>query len=135
MYQGQFMTLRLWGMGIFMESWKIFSIRQGQSVALTWPLDRYIGIPLQIVPGPIWFFGTNTSQEEIGATEKRQATSAQQTAEWGMRMIQTLFPRIKDYFVYKELCQSLEDEGQTLEFLAVPDFGARGDFGSLRPLC
>ncbi len=26
----------------------------------------------------------------------------QQTAEWGMRMIQTLFPRIKDQFVYKE---------------------------------
>ncbi len=29
------------------------------------------GIPLQIVPGPIWFFGTDTSQVEIGATEKK----------------------------------------------------------------
>jgi hypothetical protein len=26
----------------------------------------------------------------------------QQTAEWGMRMIQTSFPRIKDRFVYEE---------------------------------
>jgi hypothetical protein len=42
------------------------------------------------------------SREEIGATEKRQATLAQQTAEWGMCMIQTSFPRIKDQLVYKE---------------------------------
>jgi hypothetical protein len=59
-------------------------------------------MPLQIVPGPIWFFGTNTSREEIGAMKKRQATLAGQTAECGMRMIQTSFPRIKDPFAYKE---------------------------------
>jgi hypothetical protein len=34
--------------------------------------------------------------------EIRQATLAQQTAEWGMRMIQTVFPWNKDQFVYKE---------------------------------
>ncbi len=42
-YQGQFTTVRLWSMGIFMESWKMFSVWQGQSVASTWPLDRWIG--------------------------------------------------------------------------------------------
>ncbi len=34
--------------------------------------------------------------------KKRQATSAQQTAEWGMRMIQSSFPRLKDCFIYEE---------------------------------
>jgi hypothetical protein len=42
------------------------------------------------------------SGEEIGAMKKRQATLARQTAEWRMRMIQTLFPWIKDQFVYRE---------------------------------
>jgi hypothetical protein len=42
------------------------------------------------------------SREEFGATKKRQATLAQHTAEWGMRMIQTSFPWIKDQLVYKE---------------------------------
>jgi hypothetical protein len=39
-YQCQFTTVRLWSMGIFMESWKMFSVQQVQSVASTWPLDR-----------------------------------------------------------------------------------------------
>jgi hypothetical protein len=54
------------------------------------------------MPGPIWFFGTDMSREEIGAREKRQATLVRQTAEWGMRMIQMLFSWIKDLFVYEE---------------------------------
>jgi hypothetical protein len=34
--------------------------------------------------------------------KKREATLARQTAKWGMRMIQTSFPRLKDCFVYEE---------------------------------
>ncbi len=34
--------------------------------------------------------------------KKEGAILVRQTAEWGMRMIQTLFPRIKDLFVYIE---------------------------------
>ena len=34
--------------------------------------------------------------------KKRQATSARQTAEWGMRGLQSSFPRLKDRFVYEE---------------------------------
>ncbi len=33
---------------------------------------------------------------------RRQTTSAQQTAEWGMLTIQASFPRVKDRFIYKE---------------------------------
>ena len=33
---------------------------------------------------------------------RRQTTSAQQTAEWGMLSIQTSFPRVKDRFIYEE---------------------------------
>jgi hypothetical protein len=34
--------------------------------------------------------------------KKRQATSARQTAEWGMSGLKSSFPRLKDRFVYKE---------------------------------
>jgi hypothetical protein len=34
--------------------------------------------------------------------KKREATSARQTAEWEMRMLQMSFPQLKDRFVYKE---------------------------------
>ena len=34
--------------------------------------------------------------------KKRQATSARQTAEWGMLTMQASFPRVKDRFVYEE---------------------------------
>jgi hypothetical protein len=33
---------------------------------------------------------------------RRQTTSAQQTAEWGMLSIQTSFPQLNDRFIYKE---------------------------------
>jgi hypothetical protein len=34
--------------------------------------------------------------------KKREATSARQTAEWGMLTLQASFPRLKDRFVYEE---------------------------------
>jgi hypothetical protein len=33
---------------------------------------------------------------------QRQATSMRQAAEWGMRTIQSSFPRLKDTFVYED---------------------------------
>ncbi len=42
-YQGWFTTVNLQSMGIFMASWRMFSGQQGQSVASTLPLDRWIG--------------------------------------------------------------------------------------------
>jgi hypothetical protein len=41
-------------------------------------------------------------ERKLDLHKKRQATSAWQTAEWGMLVMQTSFPRIKDRFVYKE---------------------------------
>ncbi len=34
--------------------------------------------------------------------KKREATLVRQTAEWGMLMLQTLLPWVKDRFLYKE---------------------------------
>jgi hypothetical protein len=42
-YQSWFMTVRLRSMGIFMASWMMFSGQQGQSVALTQPLETCKG--------------------------------------------------------------------------------------------
>ncbi len=39
---------------------------------------------------------------KLDLQKKRQATSARQTAEWGMLAMPTSFPRMKDRFVYKE---------------------------------
>jgi hypothetical protein len=41
-------------------------------------------------------------ERKLDVWKKRQATLAQQTAEWGMPMLQTSFPWIKDQIVYKE---------------------------------
>ncbi len=49
--------------------------------------------------------GSNAPMHELrklALCKKRQATLARQTAEWGMWMFQTSFPRVKDRFVYKE---------------------------------
>ena len=34
--------------------------------------------------------------------ENQDATSMRQSAEWGMRALQSSFPRLKDRFVYEE---------------------------------
>jgi len=39
---------------------------------------------------------------KLDLQKKREATSARQTVKWGMRMIQTSFPQLKDRFVYEE---------------------------------
>jgi hypothetical protein len=39
---------------------------------------------------------------KLDLQKKRQATSARQTAEWGMLTMQASFPRVKDRFVYEE---------------------------------
>jgi hypothetical protein len=41
-------------------------------------------------------------ERKIDLQKKRQATSAQQMAEWGMLTMQASFPRVKDRFAYKE---------------------------------
>ena len=41
-------------------------------------------------------------ERKLDIQQKRQATLAQQSAEWGMLTMQTSFPRIKDRFVYEE---------------------------------
>jgi hypothetical protein len=49
--------------------------------------------------------GSSTPTRELRKLDlckKREATLARQTAEWGMRMFQTSFPRVKNRFVYKE---------------------------------
>ncbi len=49
--------------------------------------------------------GSNAPTRELRKLDlckRRQATSARQTAEWGMRMFQTSFPRVKDRLICKE---------------------------------
>ncbi len=49
--------------------------------------------------------GSNAPTRELRKLDlckKRQATSARQTSEWGTRMFETSFPRVKDRFVYEE---------------------------------
>ncbi len=41
-------------------------------------------------------------ERKMDTRKKRQATLAWQTAEWGMRMLQTSFPWIKDWVVFKD---------------------------------
>jgi hypothetical protein len=41
-------------------------------------------------------------EQRLDLQRKRQATSMRQAAEWGMRAIQSSFPRLKDTFVYEE---------------------------------
>ncbi len=43
---------------------------------------------------------TREQREKI--QQKIQATSLKQAAEWGMRSIQSLFPKLKDKLVYEE---------------------------------
>ena len=42
------------------------------------------------------------AEQRLDLARKRQATSMRQAAEWGMRAIQSSFPRLKDTFVYEE---------------------------------
>jgi len=45
----------------------------------------------------------STRQEQrLDLQLKRQATSMRQAAEWGMRTMQSSFPRLKDTFVYED---------------------------------
>ncbi len=101
-YQGQFTTVRLRSMGIFMASMRMFFGWQGQSVALTQPLETWIGNTSTNHPWTYFVLWQQHIKRGNLIYGKRQATSAQQTAEWGMHMIQILFLQIKDCFVYKE---------------------------------
>jgi hypothetical protein len=51
------------------------------------------------------FLDSNAPTRELrklDLSKKREATSARQTAKWGMQMFQLSFPRLKDRFVYEE---------------------------------
>ena len=41
-------------------------------------------------------------EQRLDLQRKRQATSMRQVVEWGMCTIKSLFPRLKDTFVYKD---------------------------------
>ena len=50
-------------------------------------------------------YGSNalTRRERVVDLQRmREATSARQTSEWGMRALQASFPRLKDKFIYEE---------------------------------
>ena len=42
------------------------------------------------------------AERKMELRKRREATSARQTAEWGMLTMQASFPRVRDWFVYKE---------------------------------
>jgi hypothetical protein len=51
------------------------------------------------------YLGSDAPKRELRKLDlcnKRKATLARQTAEWGMRMFQMSFPQVKDRFVYEE---------------------------------
>ena len=50
----------------------------------------------------VYTMPTRLEQRLDNIQRKGQATSMRQAAEWGMRAIQSSFPRLKDTFVYEE---------------------------------
>ena len=44
----------------------------------------------------------NIDDQIANIAVKREATSMHQSAEWGMRAIQSSFPRLKDQLIYEE---------------------------------
>ncbi len=60
----------------------------------------------------------------------RQATLAQQTAEWGMRTMQASFPWLKDRFHYKER----GEQQLVLKMMALP-FNMRAQMVGIYQLC
>jgi len=62
--------------------------------------------PFLIKSGQDWYTadpGCRTHDKQVrNISVKRQATSMRQLAEWGMRAVESLFPRLKDTMVYEE---------------------------------
>ena len=60
--------------------------------------------PFLIKSSQDYLVSTMPTREEqrLDLQRKRQATSMRQAAEWGMRAIQSSFPRLKDTFVYED---------------------------------
>ena len=50
-------------------------------------------------------------EQRLDLQRKRQATSMRQAAEWGMRTMQSSFPRLKDTFVYKDTASYPDEDG------------------------
>jgi hypothetical protein len=46
--------------------------------------------------------GETPAEYRLNNEVNRQATSARQSAEWGMRALQSSFPRLKDRFVFEK---------------------------------
>jgi hypothetical protein len=59
-------------------------------------------VPVQIMSRHVGIIGAYPRERITDLRKKREATSARQTAEWGMLTMQASFPRIRDRFVYEE---------------------------------
>jgi hypothetical protein len=98
-----FTTVRLPSLVIFTISWREFFCRLGQSAALTLHLAKWIENSSTNRARTIWVLRhPHVNWGNSIFKKKKEATSARQTAEWGMRMIQKSFPGLKDRFVYEE---------------------------------
>ncbi len=58
-------------------------------------------LPIQ-PPNPLNAEGATRGECERVASIQMQATSMRQSAEWGMRAVQSSFPRLKDRILYEE---------------------------------
>jgi hypothetical protein len=60
------------------------------------------GYLYKLCQDPLGYDAPTNDFRKLDLWKKQEATSARQIAEWGIWMLQTSFPRVKDRFVYKE---------------------------------
>ena len=91
-YPDLYMTVRLLSTAIFTIRWREYFCQLGQSAALTLHLAMCQENSSISRVRIIWVLRHPHANWGNLVFKKKEATSARQTAEWGMRMIQTLFP-------------------------------------------
>ena len=85
-YLDLYMTVRLLSTAIFTISWREYFCQLGQSAALTLHLAN------KSCQDHLGSSAPTRELRKLDLRKKREAMLARQTAEWGMRMIQTPFP-------------------------------------------
>jgi hypothetical protein len=98
----QYTTVRLLSLETYTTSWRIRICRRGQSAALTRHSTWLTGTIYTNGARIFWDPAPTRRERILDLQEKREATSAWQTAEWGMLALQASFSRLKDQFVNEE---------------------------------
>jgi hypothetical protein len=98
-----FMTVRLWSLVRCMTNWKIVYCTMGGKCCVNSAFGSMKRNYLyKLCQDHLGSKAPMHWEKKLDLQKKRQATSARQTADWGMLTMQASFPRVKDRFVYKE---------------------------------